>query len=145
MSTLAGFRGILMTSAWTAKANTAAYVIMWFGSLLAILICVVFFIRNIYPYNREMGVLDNDLERISTRLNEACISSVYRDKINPYTEEGQLNITGSLITMASKHVGSKRVLVCNNPGLDVRIDLSSITNVVIAKNASDTTIHIWTE
>jgi hypothetical protein len=133
-----------MTLLWTAKANSGAYMIMWFGSLVAILICVAYYAKNIYPYNLESSLLDQDLEKLSSRLNEACTSMSFRERYNPRTEDGQLNITGSMLRMSTKRVGNTRVLVCDNPGLNVHLNLSQATFVVIAKNGSST-IRVWTE
>jgi len=77
---------------WNAKADTVSTIVLWFGSLLAVLICGIWLVKNFNPQHLTLQNIDNELTNLQTSLNSACRSSKYWENYYPKTNTGNLII-----------------------------------------------------
>lgn len=66
--------------------------ILWIGSLIAALICVVWLSKNLYPDHITLQQVDNELNSLQTSLNTACRMDTYWKNYYPKVNQGNLVI-----------------------------------------------------
>jgi hypothetical protein len=79
-----------MRSRWNAKGDTVATVVLWVGSLIAALICVIWLAKNLYPDHLTIQGVDNELTAIQRDLNTACRMERYWKNYYPKINTGTL-------------------------------------------------------
>ena len=95
-----------MRCRWTAKANTAVNLIAWMTSIAAVLIAVMWFMRNNpYVYLTAVDSLDEDVLQLSQRINNACNTISYYSEYNPVTEQGFVEFRPGELCIRKEYVG----------------------------------------
>ncbi len=121
-----------MISGWTARAETPTTIIMWLGSLMAVLIIIVWIGKNIYPHHLETQIINGDLEKLQYELSDACNSYLLNRTFNPRTETGEIIFNESLVCINAKQNFNCKKIICNT-GVQARYDLSNLTYILIQK------------
>lgn len=80
---------------WNAKGDTAATVIMWIGSLLAVIICITWLVQNISADHITLEKIDYEMNIMQEIFSTACNMNYYRYKYNPMLREGYLILNES--------------------------------------------------
>ena len=124
-----------MESKWNAKGDSTTSVIMWIGTIISVLIMVMWFTRTIYPTQLELENINYDLKEIQSNLNLACNSIYYKVELNPRTEHGNFSITNSTACISTLRVNRCKLLLCNTQ-IGKIFDLENLTKLVIQKNDS---------
>jgi hypothetical protein len=122
-------------SLWSVKGDSTVNVIMWIGGILAVLICVTWYMQKVYPIHISVERADQDLTSIQGKINSACNSFGYESRYNPVTEKGVLTINGSVICINATGSSSCREALCSINDF-FTADLENITDIRFIKNES---------
>lgn len=122
----------------SARADTHTNLIMLFGGILAVLICVIWYAKNIYPSHVAIDYIDSDLSNIQGYVNTACQSIEYYHLYNPRTEEGTLTTNGSLICIQTTYLSRCRQSFCSL-NENKTLDLKNLTDILITRNETHAT------
>ena len=98
---------------WTVKAESATTVVMWIGSLLAVLIIVIWIGKNIYPKHMEVQTINDDLEKAQYELSDACNSYLLNKTFNPRTEIGRIIINRTNVCIDTDTTYQCKDLICD--------------------------------
>jgi hypothetical protein len=79
-----------MKSKWNARADSASTIILWVGSLIAGLICVIWLAKNISPDHVTLQQIDNELSSFQRTMNTACLMDSYWKLYSPNVRTGSL-------------------------------------------------------
>jgi len=120
-------------SRWTAKADSSTNIIMWVGGIIAVLIMVIWYAKNLYPTHTAVDIIESDLLNIQQSVNQACMSVSYKHEYNPITETGVFAADHSRICINTTMVAACREVFCNVSG-PVNISLDEISTFLIEKN-----------
>jgi len=81
-----------MTLRWNAKADTVSTLVLWLGSLVAAVICIVWLTRNLSPEHVTVQQIDNELTTLQRDMNTACRMDTYWKNYYPKLAQGTMLI-----------------------------------------------------
>jgi hypothetical protein len=126
---------------WNARAETATNIILWLGSLVAVLIIIIWLGKNITPANYEYKVISEDLEKLQYDISDACNSFLLNRTYNPKVEAGNFTVNDTFICIRTKTFSQCKQIICNI-SFNAVYDLSNITYITILKQ--NQTIYLGT-
>ena len=86
---------------WNARADAAASIVLWLGTLIAALICIVWFVKNLSPDHINLQQIDNELTQLQRDLNTACRMHTYQRNYYPKVNSGSLILNGIQVCIDS--------------------------------------------
>ena len=86
---------------WNAKANVATELIMWIGSILAVIICVIWLTKNLSDDPNKLEIIDYEMSNLQEIFSTACNVDYYQKKYNPWIDEGNLLIYDNFLCIDS--------------------------------------------
>ena len=131
-------RGFHQMLKWNVKGDADTYVILWIGTIIAVLIVSYWFFGKVQPISKESRLIGDTLDNFKNEFNIACNSLVYQVKVNPSLEKGIFYNNYSKICIKSKNLNSTtcRTAICNI-STSFSFDLSKIIDIIILKNGSN--------
>ena len=117
------------------RADSSSYIILWGGTLIAVLIITTWYFQNFYNVSNELDLINDDLKIIRDSLNIACQSVYYRTEINPKNEKGLFEINDHTICINTTKIEKCVQLFCNT-SFSKKIDLAEIVTITIEKKES---------
>jgi|APSaa5957512576_1039674.scaffolds.fasta_scaffold52971_2 hypothetical protein len=75
---------------WNAKADTVSTMVLFLGSLIAALICIIWLAKNLSPDHITLQAMDNELTSMQGDLNKACRMETYWKNYYPKLNRGTL-------------------------------------------------------
>jgi len=90
-----------MVSRWNAKGDTVSTIVLWFGSILAVVICVLWLTKTLASDHITVQQIDNELTSLRSELNKACRMYDYWKEYNPKMNEGNLFLNNMQICIDS--------------------------------------------
>ncbi len=125
-----------MAQGLNAKGETPTAIVMWIGSIMAVLIMVLWIGRNTYPSHQEIMMINQDLEDLQYHMSDACSSYTIDLAFNPRTEQGYLILNGSVACMNTSHFHRCKSLICS--GGYQAFDLGNMTELRITRPPNGT-------
>ena len=104
-----------MVHRWTAKGETATTLIMWIGSLLSVIISVVWLSKNLSVQHITIERVDYEMSSLQSALSTACNMDYYRYNYNPKLKEGKLIVENYSICIDSSSCKSVYYSSPNEP------------------------------
>jgi len=126
-------------SGWNARADASTYIILWFGTILAVLIISTWYFTTIYPLSEEFDVINEFLDEMQEEFNKACNSVYYVKDINPELEKGifYTNNTHICLNTIRTNITDCRIVFCNiNENMNFSFDLQQISYITLERNNS---------
>jgi len=128
-------RELKMAHKWTAKGETTTTLIMWIGSLLSVIISVIWMSKNLSVQHITIENVDFEMSSIQGALSTACNMDYYRYKYNPKLNEGKLIIENYSLCIDSSPCKSVYYSSANEPKTEgVRIVIEDAVKCNIPQN-----------
>lgn len=120
-----------------AKGESASTMIMWIGSILAVLIIIIWVNQNLKPMQVNTFVINDDLEKMQLEISNACTSFFYNRSFNPLVQKGLMRIDGSEICINSSEILRCKRSVCDSK-IHIAFNITDIKHISIIRHENGT-------